>query len=307
MSRATSVDSTWVGELDANVSIGGTSATLASVVGTNWPSGAGIFGIQIGEDPDTDAELVQVTRSGAVLTNDASTPTFTKAHTAGASIYYLTTAADINAKPDDSLVLHTTGAESKAGILSLTDQLKALGGYSSLGQNYPDIIFDAADLKTGIMGTTGGIDFFIWDGAAQYAIMSVTASYVSLNAPLIVTPPQQLTSVFHDGSTVSNPYVPVATTDPGHIACYPTTAGAQLDITLPDPYNNVDKIYVVSDNEDGCATNNIVVTCDDAFALGTTVNGAASYTINTNGRVVMFKAQFNADYSNADWKIISIK
>lgn len=100
MARASSVDSTWVGTLAAGVSIGGTSSSLSSVSGTNWPSGSGIFGIQIGEDPDDDAELVQVTRSGTTLTNDASTPTFTKAHSAGANVYYLTTAPDINAKAD---------------------------------------------------------------------------------------------------------------------------------------------------------------------------------------------------------------
>lgn len=204
-------------------------------------------------------------------------------------------------------LLHTTGAESKAGILSLTDQMKVLGGYSSGGQVFPDIIFHATDLKTGINGTTGGIDFYVWDGIAQYPVMSITTQYANLNVPLLTATPRQETSIFHDGATVSNPYVPVATTDPGHIACFPTTAGVQLDITLPDPYNNTDRIYIVSDNQNSSATYNIVVSCDDEFSLGTTVNGAASYTINSNGRVVIFKAQFNVDFSNADWKIIAIK
>lgn len=96
MARASSVNSTWVGELASNVSIGGSSLTLTTVSGTNWPSGSGIFGVQVGDDPDDDAELCQVTRTTTTLTLSAST--LTKAHTAGASIYYLTTAEDINAK-----------------------------------------------------------------------------------------------------------------------------------------------------------------------------------------------------------------
>lgn len=119
MARATSVDSTWTGELDSGVSIGGTSFVLDTTSGTNWPSGSGIFGVQVGEDPDDDAELLQVTRSGATLTLDASTPTFTKNHSAGAPVYYLTTAPDINAKSDTG---HT---HAQSDVTNLTTDLAA--------------------------------------------------------------------------------------------------------------------------------------------------------------------------------------
>lgn len=90
------MNSIWVGELASNVSIGGSSLPLSSVSGTNWPSGSGVFGVQVGEDQDDDAELCQVTRSGSTLTLSAST--LAKAHTAGVSIYYVATAEDINDK-----------------------------------------------------------------------------------------------------------------------------------------------------------------------------------------------------------------
>lgn len=164
MARATSVDSTWVGELASDVSIGGTSATLADVTGTNWPSGAGIFGIQIGEDPDDDAELLQVTRSSTTLTLDASTPTLTKDHTAGASIYYLTTAPDINAKLDSS-ALDTDGtlaansdakvATQKATKTYADTKLAKTGGALSGDLTVPNIYGDAGQGYLGIYSPSG--------------------------------------------------------------------------------------------------------------------------------------------------------
>lgn len=172
MARAASVDSVWVGTLASGVSIGGTSSTLSSVVGTNWPdTGEGIFGIQIGEDPDTDGELVQVTRSGATLTNDASTPTFTKAHSAGANVYYLTTAPDINAKADDSAVVHDTGNETGlagnktwTGVHEFvgvrTDDIASVDSTASIGLGTDSMILVAGSAFIIVDGSNGFLQVY---------------------------------------------------------------------------------------------------------------------------------------------------
>ncbi len=291
MARATSVDSTWVGELDANVSIGGTSLVLDTTSGTNWPSGAGIFGVQVGDDPDDDAELIQVTRSGSTLTLDASTPTLTKAHTAGASIYLLLTALD-----------HNNKASLDAGN-NFTVQQKFTGGYTSGGAYYPDIIFDNSDLKTGIWGQSGELTFYIESGGIQTPAISVTPTYALFGVPLNISVPPVLSGSMQDGS-LGDPYVPTLS-EPGYIAVFPTTIGAATTITLPDPYNNFGLIYVVADHDGGSPTYNIDINCADDFALGTTVEGVATHSIVTAGRAEIFRANYNADYSNGNWKVIA--
>lgn len=174
MARATSVDSTWVGELASDVSIGGTSATLADVTGTNWPSGAGIFGIQIGEDPDDDAELLQVTRSSTTLTLDASTPTLTKDHTAGASIYYLTTAPDINAKLDSS-ALDTDGTLAANSDAKVATQ-KATKTYADL------MVPKAGGAMTGTLVGKNGIvtDTAMGPRSNQFGFYSTSVALLSI-------------------------------------------------------------------------------------------------------------------------------
>lgn len=177
MARASSVDSTWIGELSANVSIGGSTLTLASVVGTNWPSGTGIFGVQVGEDQDDDAELVQVTRSGSTLTLDAST--LAKAHTAGVNIYYLTTAADINAKANDADVVHDTGNETVAGDKVWTGD-NTWNGASNTFNSIVTLagVTEAYDLSAHVLKQYNALVT-----AADWvsAIMGATATFVSTN------------------------------------------------------------------------------------------------------------------------------
>lgn len=125
MTRATLVNSTFVGTLSADVAIGGLSATLSSTTGIDWPT-SGTFAVQVGANPDVDAELVQVTRSGATLTLASA---FTKAHVAGARIYLLIAAEDVNAKltdpsgSNDDILQRKSGAWTNRTIAQLVDDL----------------------------------------------------------------------------------------------------------------------------------------------------------------------------------------
>lgn len=97
MARATAVDSIFAGTLDAGVSIGGSSCVLASTTGIDWGT-TSTFAVQVGDDPLVDAELVHVTRSSDTLTLASPSTTFTKAHSAGANVYLIVSAVDLNNK-----------------------------------------------------------------------------------------------------------------------------------------------------------------------------------------------------------------
>jgi hypothetical protein len=254
------------------------------------PSGAGNnFVVHIGEG--ATAELATCTRSGTTLTFAVG---LTYAHAAAEEVQGPILASDVleNFAQLDS-------------INNFTAQQKFTGSSSSLGVYYPDIIFDATETRTGILGSNGEVSLVVYSGGLQVIALQATATSVGFGAPATFSVPYNFSGTHHDGSSVSNPYVPNPFGEAGYIACFPTTAAAQLDITLPDPYNSSGMVYLIADQEDGAAANNIVVSCADDFTLGTTVEGGASYTINTNGRSVMLRAEFNADYSNANWKVIA--
>ena len=268
MARATAVDSTWIGELSANVSIGGSSVVLTTTSGTNWPSGAGIFGVQVGEDPDTDAELCQVTRSGSTLTLDAST--LTKAHTAGASIYYLTTAPDINAKQDsdsdltaiaaltpanNDFLQRKSGAWTNRTPTQAQADIAAVGDFSPSGRVIPQGL---------IIGAEYYVDY-------------------DPGAPLVVPP------------------------NIGIVNVYPTTAGVPITLQMADPVvNGAGMIVLVQDAEGGAAANPITLTSEDVIILGNTINQGASVTINTNWGSALLVSTTVDIYGtfHADWKTV---
>jgi hypothetical protein len=97
VARAAAVDSIFAGTLNASVSIGGSSCVLASTTGIDWGT-TSTFAVQVGDDPLTDAELVHVTRSSSTLTLASPSTTFTKAHSAGANVYLIVSAVDLNNK-----------------------------------------------------------------------------------------------------------------------------------------------------------------------------------------------------------------
>lgn len=196
-----------------------------------------------------------------------------------------------------------TGVAKLASVNNFTVQQKFTGGYTSGGAYYPDIIFDSTDLKTGIWGQSGELTFYIDSGGIQLPALSLTPTYALFGVPLNLSVPLVMAGSMQDGS-LGDPYAP-ALTEPGYIAVFPNTIGAATTITLPDPYNNTGLVYVVADHDGGSPTYNINVECADDFALGTTVEGVSSHAIATAGRSEIFRANFNVDYTNADWKRIA--
>lgn len=97
MARAAAVNSLFTGEVAAGgITAPAVSHTMTMLTGIDWPSGADDFAIQVGDDLEVDAEIVQVTRTAGLLTGS-----FTLNHSAGDPIYYLADANDLNAKIAD--------------------------------------------------------------------------------------------------------------------------------------------------------------------------------------------------------------
>ena len=211
------------------------------------------------------------------------------------------------AKANDADVVHDTGNESVGGIKNFTSQLLASGRYSSGGAEYPSLIFDPSKLKTGISGDSTGqnVNFYA-ENEYGIAFPLFTSSYqgCTFAAPLTALYGLNIGVYLHTGD-VGTTYVMSSLRAPSTIACFPTYAGVPLDVVLPDPFIYAGGVVVVSDEDNGAAANNITLTCIDDVALGCTVEGGASYTISTNGKSVILRATYNADFTSANWKVIA--
>lgn len=143
MARAAAVNSTFTGAVAAGgITAPAASHTMTDLTGIDWPSGAGVFAIQVGDDLEVDAEIVQVTRSAGLLTGS-----FVLDHDAGDPIYYLADANDLNNKPS----LDATNTFTPQQLFG--DGSASAPAIANDGDTNTGLIFDAAD-QIGLV--TGG-------------------------------------------------------------------------------------------------------------------------------------------------------
>ena len=257
---------------------------LTTTSGTNWPSGAGIFGVQVGEDPDTDAELCQVTRSGSTLTLDAST--LTKAHTAGANIYYLTTAADINAKQDsdsdliaiaalspsnDDVMQRKSGAWANRSLAQIRADLQAVSSwvFSSIVQ-----FAGGARVQSGqplyfrSTGTSEKIDS-PGSGKITLYVSGAVADITATGLDVVLGKVLSTQGYFLEVPYLAYETVAIVASDPSVIFIDPISPIADFDIDLPGDPSDYRRIHNASAFD---------VTLTSAGGTGT-FDGASSFVL----------------------------
>lgn len=230
--------------------------------------------MQIGTDPLTDAELVHVTRSSATLTLASPSTTFTKAHDAGANVYLIVSAVDLNNK--GSLDAAQTWAQAQ------TYQGQQLGPDGTLAN--PGWSF-ASDPDNGARRVTtnqwrlvaGGIDIATVSATGFTALQAF-----GINGPMKY-PQRLMTAATYNFAAAGENTMQIVANATG------TT------INLPQITGSMAHYYLISDEYGylGAGGDVTLVPWDDGYAFTNydTINGVNSAVLNaTNGLYILKSA-----------------
>lgn len=290
MARATAIDSTEVRTLASGVSIGGGSLTLDTTPST-WQSGASaVYSVQVGEDPDTDAELVNVTRSGTTLT--LSGGTLAKAHSAGDSVYVIWSAADANDKASAADVtsaisthdgattvhaaatnlVHRSGAETIANVKTFSSPVRSTASASLSSPAFA--IGSETDTGVGYSAST------------PYLVDESTGVLYWSTANVVPTVPLDLSIALQmrsgDKSFSADTYLTAA--DKGLVNLFPSTTG--LTVFLPTV-----GVFMCLVNR-GSDSVTIAGDPDESW----TVDGAADFTLAAGDHALVWGDSVYSDY-----------
>lgn len=289
MARATAVDSTEVRTLASGVSIGGSSLTLDTTPST-WQSGAGVYSVQVGEDPDTDAELVNVTRTGTTLT--LSGGTLAKAHSAGANVYVIWSAADANDKASAADVtsaisthdgattvhaaatnlVHRSGAETIANVKTFSSPVRSTASASLSSPAYAI----GSETDTGIG----------YSAATPYLVDESTGVLYWSTGNVVPTVPLDLSIALQQrsGDKSFSGDIWLTAADKGVVNLFPSTSG--LTVYMPTSPVIMGLVNRGSDSV------TIAGDIDEAW----TINGAADFTLAAGDHSLLQGDSVYVDY-----------